>query len=109
MRDLNASYAMVVRSLKKCERFSAKSSEEKLKFLRDRKLFETVCPIRVLLLVPRVHVRVILTSALFPVSTCALFMMPFWLAFAEDKKIANDDLVLDQTQILRSPEVITLL
>ena len=40
MHGLNAFYAMVVTNLKKCERFSAKTSEEKLKFVRDRKLCE---------------------------------------------------------------------
>ena len=70
----------------------------------------TVCAIRILLLVARVRARVVLISALFPVSTWALFMMPYWLAYAEDKKkIANKDLVLDHAQILRSPKVVTLL
>jgi len=36
-------------------------------------------------------------------------MMPYWLAFAEEKKkIANKELVLDQAQILCNLKVITL-
>ena len=68
---------------------------------------KTVYPIHILLLVARVHVRVVLISALFPKNTWAHFMMPCWLAFAEDKKkIAIKDLVLGQAQTLRSPKVI---
>ena len=81
-----------------------------MKFILIESYVKTVCPIRILLPVARVHVHVVLISALFPVSTWAVFMMPYWLAFAEDKKkIANKDLVLDQAQILRNLKVITLL
>ena len=71
---------------------------------------KTACPIRILLLVARVHMRVVLISALFPENTWAHFMMPCWLVFAEDKtKIVDKELVLSQAQILRSFKLITWL
>ena len=101
------SYAVVVISLKNVNDFQPEQVRKNRNSCEIESCVKTVCPIRILLLVARVHVGVVLISVLFPENTWTHFMMPCWLAFTEDKKkIANKDLVLGQAQILRSPKVI---
>ena len=110
MRDLNASCAVVVTSLKNVNGFQPNQARKSWNSCEIESCVKTVCPIHILLLVARVHVHVVLISAPFPENTWAHFTMPCWLAFAEDKKkIANKYLVLGQAQALRSPKVITWL
>ena len=96
--------------LEKCERFSAKSSEEKLKFVRDRKLCENC--------LSYTHFASGCKSPrACSVDQCSISRKHLGsrhdgllASFAENKKkIVNKDLVLDQAQILRSPKVNMLL
>ena len=101
---------MVVTNLKNVNGFQPRQVRKRWSSYEIESCAKTVCPIRILLLVARVHVRVVLNSAVFPVSTWALFITPLFitpLAFTEDKKkIVNKDLVFVQAQIqLQSPKV----
>jgi len=96
---------------KVCEgRFSAKSSEEKLKFVRDRKLFENClsythfasgCKSPRACSVDQCSISCKHLTSLHDAALAS---------FRRRKEdIANKDLVLDRAQVLRSPKVITLL
>ena len=96
--------------LETCGQFKAKSSEEKLKFVRDRKLCENCLSYSHF---ARAHEAVLLSSAPLPVSICNPYTMPWLLVFEVKTVKETMKEVLDQVLINAPPsytwnKVITL-